>query len=645
MRRRRFLQGTGAAAAAFGVLRGVPGCKPLPTDPGLASPFAALRERYFLRTLELNPVLSTYLGGDGYLPRLRPLNGKLRDFRQEKLADEIGWLKGIRGELAAMPASTLAIADRIDHGVMEAQIAFLLHMLEDRKYQQRAVDTYTNEPFRGVDWHIQQMAPDGVTGGLGNEAEWDDVVSRVAAVPAYLRNAQAQLEAGVRANNLPDKRLVVIDGVKASTDAAGYFAKELPALALKHTLGRSFQKKLTERLEATGKAAALAFEAFRGFLERTFDPGEQTDRFVAGEEEYAWRLKNCLLEKRTPAELFEYGASEVARYEKMLFEVAAEVAKDRKLALAFGSAAEKRASVRAVLADLEKEAPKNDDELFRWYRECGERCVQWGRDRGMFDVPKDYKLDVLPLPAILHGGGGASYYPAPAFKRTGVGRFYLEPTGNDPALLAANNRSTIADTAVHEGFPGHDWHYKFMTQHARSISNVRWLSVGAVEDSFSMWADSMASEGWGLYAEDLMAEPAPGRPHGFYDAAEHLVELQWQIVRAVRVRVDSGIHTNRMTITEAIDYFGETAAFYPGACKKAADDPAARAICDGASDQVFRYAKWPTQAITYNLGQAAIVELRDAESKKLGKLFSAKDFHERFMKMGTIPAGYFREVF
>jgi len=171
------------------------------------------------------------------------------------------------------------------------------------------------------------------------------------------------------------------------------------------------------------------------------------------------------------------------------------------------------------------------------------------------------------------------------------------------------------------------------------------LSVGAVEDSFSMWADSMASEGWGLYAEDLMAEPVAGKPHGFYTPEEHLVELQWQIVRAVRVRVDAGIHTGRMTFDQAVDYFGEAASFYPGACKKAGEDPAARAICDGASDQVFRYSKWPTQAITYNLGQAAIVELRESEKKKLGQLFSAKDFHERFMKMGTIPAGYFRDVF
>lgn len=631
-------------AAAFGALRMLPGCPKQGTRA--AAPltgFAAVRERYFLGTLERNPVLSTYLGGDGYAPKLRERNRALRDFRPDALQGEIAWLESIRAELARFPAATLATGDRIDHGVIDAQARFLLHMLKDRRYQQRAVDTYTNEPFRGVDWQIQQMTPEG--GGIGTELEWDDVVARVGAVPAFLRGAQEQLRAGVAANNVPDKRLVLIDGIKASNDAAAYFTKELPALAAKHTAGRPFSESLARRLDAVGRAAGFAFEAFRGLLERSYDLGEQADRYILGEDEYAWRLKHCLLDTRSPAELWEYGASEVARYQTMLFAVAEEVAKDAKLGLPFGSESERRASVRAVLAHLEKDAPRDDDELFRWYRECGDRCVEWGRERGMFDVPADYRLDVLPLPAILHGSGGASYYPAPAFKRGGVGRFYLEPTGNDPALLAANNRATIADTAVHEGFPGHDWHYKFMTQHAREISPVRWLSVGAVEDSFSMWADSMAAEGWGLYAEDLMAEPAPGRPHGFYDAAEHLVELQWQIVRAVRVRVDVGLHTGRMTIDQAIDYLAESASFYPGACANAADDPAAGAVCGAASDQIFRYSKWPTQAVTYNLGQAAIVELREAERKRKGAAFSAKEFHERFMKMGTIPAAYFRDVF
>ena len=203
----------------------------------------------------------------------------------------------------------------------------------------------------------------------------------------------------------------------------------------------------------------------------------------------------------------------------------------------------------------------------------------------------------------------------------------------------------MADTAVHEGFPGHDWHFKYMTQHSAEIANIRWLTPGAVEDSAAMWEDSMATEGWALYSEELMAEPGPGRPHGFYTPAEHLYELRGQLLRAVRVRVDVGLHTGRMTFDEAVDYFTEHAQFYPGACARATRDPAARALCQIATRAIYRYSKWPTQAVTYNLGKNEIVGLRDEARRRQGSGFSARAFHERLMRMGTIPVGYYRDAF
>src|SRR5262249_13275326 len=243
------------------------------------------------------------------------------------------------------------------------------------------------------------------------------------------------------------------------------------------------------------------------------------------------------------------------------------------------------------------------------YRDTGGRAVSYGREQRLFDVPAEYRLDVIFTPPVLRSSLDAAYYPAPPFKRSGGGRFYLTPTGNDPRQLQVNNRASVADTPVHEGFPGHDWHYKYMTMHAAEISNIRWLTPGAVEDSSSMWEDSMAIEGWALYAEDLMAEPTEGNPHGFYTAAEHLYELQGQVLRAARVRIDVGIHTGRLSFDEAVDYFTEHVQFYPLACAHAARDPVAKALCETATRAVYRYSKWPTQAVTYNLGKQQISEL------------------------------------
>jgi uncharacterized protein (DUF885 family) len=321
------------------------------------------------------------------------------------------------------------------------------------------------------------------------------------------------------------------------------------------------------------------------------------------------------------------------------------VAKEANLSLPFGTDAEKAASVRAVMDHLSQDSPKNDDELFQWYKEAGERAVSYGRDHQLFDVPQDYRLEVTATPPVLRSSIDAAYYPAPTFKKTGVGRFYLTPTGNDPATLKQNNRASVADTAVHEGFPGHDWHYKYMGMHAAEISNIRWLTPGAVEDSSSMWCDSLATEGWALYAEELMAEPAGGRPHGFYTAGEHLYELQGQLLRAVRVRVDTGMHSDRMTFDDAVDFFCQHVDFYPGARMAARTDPKAQAILTVATRAIYRYSKWPTQAITYNLGKNAIRDLREATRKAQGAKFSERAFHERFMRMGPIAVAYFKDEF
>ena len=154
----------------------------------------------------------------------------------------------------------------------------------------------------------------------------------------------------------------------------------------------------------------------------------------------------------------------------------------------------------------------------------------------------------------------------------------------------------------------------------------------------------MAAEGWGLYAEELMAEPVQDRPYGFYSPGEYLYELQGQLLRAARVRIDVGLHTGRMTYDEAMNYFTEHVNFYPGACARAASDPAAKAVCDGATRAIYRYSKWPTQAITYRLGKQRILDLRARADQIAPGPQGRKRFHLLFMQQGTVPPGYFEDV-
>jgi uncharacterized protein (DUF885 family) len=640
--RRSFVSRLMKSTAALGIWRNFPIGESLDSSSA-PTRFSATRDRYFLRFLQLNPVVSTYLGGDGYDPQLSRINGTLRNYDRDALGQERSFYQMVKGELGRLDQQSLTSSERIDYGVLQAQLAFLLHQIEDRRYFERCVDTYVAEPFRGVDWQLQQMQKVSAD-LLGSADEWELVLSRLRAIPGYLNIARENLRAGIQQGNRPDWRMVQHDGVEGSKANADYFGTTLLASARRYLGQRGFVSTFLPELEKAGTEAARAYTDFSNFLPSAYGEDQQ-DRFAAGEDEYNWRLSHCLKVNQTAAELYHYGADQVSLYQARMFEVAEEVARDSKLQLAFGSAADKAASVRRVMDHLAADSPASDDELFRWYREVGARAVAYGREHRLFDIPQSYQLDVVPTPPVLRSTIDAAYYPAPPFKHSGVGRFYLTPTNNDPATLRLNNRASVADTAVHEGFPGHDWHYKFMAQHAREISNIRWLTPGAVEDSSSMWEDSMAAEGWALYSEELMAEPVPGRPHGFYSAAEHLYELQGQLLRAVRVRIDVGIHTNRMSFDDAVNYFTEHVSFFPQACAHGKSDASARAVCQGAQRALYRYSKWPTQAITYNLGKNAIVRLRDAYRAKQGSAYSGKAFHEKLMAMGTIPAGYFHDSF
>jgi uncharacterized protein (DUF885 family) len=672
---------------------------PAPTNDAA---FKELHDRYVREFLRRNPTVNTYLGGAGLDPALREVEGALRDHSAAALEAEDRWLTETQESLSEIDPVTLSPARRIDREVMLAQVRFLLRQHQVRRHQESALDTYVEEPFRAVDWQLQAMTQTGAK-TYGTPEEWSLVLRRAQLVPRYLQTAQDQLTAGVRGNNAPDHRVLRRHGLESTEQNAKYFEKTLPELAkerLSAGRGREERSRRDEFLKQLGEAtkvAAAAYRELRKFIAREFfepagtapapaepprpspppgakgaqktaaakghaeavveevrvgevKPQFREDRYAPGEEEYNWALKNNLRLNTTAGRLYEEAWPVVEATQQEMIKLAREIAAKHNLKAAApeggaGGAADFEL-VRAVFDELGKDYPKTDAEMIKWYEEAARRLVDYGRKSGMFDVPADYKLAVIETPPPLRASvDGAVYYPAPPFKQSGVGRFYVSPTDNDEAALRDNNRSALADLAAHEGFPGHDWHFKVMTQFRDEIAAVRWLTPGSVEDSSSMWQDSMAMEGWGLYSEALLAEPQPNFPNGFYSPEERLYQLQGKLYRDLRVRIDTGLHTGRMTFDEAVDLFSEVVDFRPGPCRDAErlKDEAKRASCRSAERAIFRYSKWPTQAVTYRLGKDQIFDLRREAQGTLGDRFSPKEFHLLFMKQGTIPAGYFRD--
>ncbi|HVR41001.1 MAG TPA: DUF885 domain-containing protein [Thermoanaerobaculia bacterium] len=611
-----------------------------PAEPAVINDIPAIQVigQYVFSFLSMNPSVNTYLGGAGLDPKMKIADGRLRDYSQAALDREDQWLAGVQSELEKIDPATLSAKLRIDREVTLAQIRFLLHQHRDRKYQQKSLDTYTDEPFRSVDFQLQGLTQTGAK-SYGTTGEWGLLIERVNAIPAFLETAEAQLRAGIAANNTPDFRMLYRNGITTSESDAKYFEEELPKIA-SDRIGGPDRATLLAGVGAASKNAAAAYRKFRNFIATTFfdDATKETgvkaqfagDRFVFGEKEYDWALANNLRLKKTTAQLFDESWPVVEQTQKEMTALAQQIAKTHNWP---------DGGVRAVFDQLGKDYPKSDAEMIAWYRDAAFRLVAYARKTGMFDVPEDYKLEVVETPPPLQASiDGAAYYPAPPFKRTGVGRYYVTPTNNNPSALRENNRSALADLSAHEGFPGHDWYYKVMTSGDKKPSAVRWLTPGAVEDSSSMWEDSMSSEGWALYSEALMAEPQTGAPNGFYTPEERLYQLQGKLLRDVRVRIDTGIHTGRIKYDDAVDLYSNTVDFQPGSCRDANLSDMKKASCGTAERAIFRYSKWPTQAITYRIGKDEIYSLREAAGN-----VDPKRFHLLFIRQGSIPAGYFRE--
>ena len=649
------------AAAAAAAQAKPPAAQPVPAQHAADARFAVVEHEYVSYVLQQFPVVATYLGGSAFEPRLEHVDGTLRDYSPAALQKEDVRLAEFRARFAALAPARLTARRRIDRSVALAQIAFLVHEHQVRRQQQRAIDSYVDEPFRGVDWQIQGMTPTGA-GSYGTDAEWQAVIARAGAVPAYLASAQAQLAVGIGAHNTADWRVLTEYGLQSTAADAEYFAKTLPQIAATDITSAQ-RETLLRDLQAAGNQAAAAYRQLRDFVARTFfvdgdgddgddaddtedltpKPAYHADRFAFGASEYDWALHNNLRLTDTAAGLFSASWPVVERTRAEMTALAREIALSHK----WPTSEDGAETVRQVFAQVSQNAPHTDAEMAQGYRQTGQRLVAYARTTGLFDVPSDYRLEVTVTPPPLRAAiEGAAYYPAPPFKKTGVGRFYVTPTGDDLAQLRQeHNYAAMPDLAGHEGFPGHDWHYKVMTQYRDQISPVRWLTPGAVEDSSSMWQDSMAAEGWALYSEALLAEPQPGAPHGFYSPEEHLYQLRGKLYRDLRVRIDTGIHTGRMSFEDAVTLFSQVVDFLPGSCQDAAvlKLDAKAASCKSARGAVTRYSRWPTQALTYRLGKEQILELRKRAQQELGARFSAKRFHLEFMKQGTIPAGYFGE--
>ncbi|MBK6702518.1 MAG: DUF885 domain-containing protein [Caulobacteraceae bacterium] len=223
-----------------------------------------------------------------------------------------------------------------------------------------------------------------------------------------------------------------------------------------------------------------------------------------------------------------------------------------------------------------------------------ERAPQW------FGRLPQARLEVRRVPAFAEAGAPGAYYNPPSLDGSSPGIYYINMRS-----LAEMTRIDLPTQDFHEAVPGHH----FQIALAQELTDTPLLR--------RMTSFNAYSEGWALYAEELADE------QGFHDgdAAGRIGYLRWQLWRAVRLVVDTGLHAKNWTRQQAIDYVSSTTGDLPGV----------------VSTEVDRYIVWPGQACGYELGRREIARLREEARNELGADFDLRGFHDAVLLHGEVP--------
>ncbi|TFW15366.1 DUF885 domain-containing protein [Duganella callida] len=428
--------------------------------------------------------------------------------------------------------------------------------------------------------------------------EYDAYLSRVAQLPAWIDQAIANMRVGIR-KGITQPRAIMVSAlpqfqklVSATPEASIYYTPitKLPASfadADKQRLTAAYRKTIHDQL-----MPALARVAT--FLDKEYIPACRTSTGLGalsdGAAWYQARIANATTTTLTAQEIHAIGLKEVARIQGQ-FEVLGP-----KLGYT-GPAA----GLPVWVAAQPKFYPfKTEEEVQAVYHKLND--VLDTKLPLMFTLQPKARLD-LRLEPELSRATASDHYTAPAGDGSRPGVFWS--VVNDPAKYGSTGMTTLF---LHEGKPGHHFHIALMQE--LNLPNFR-----------KYGGNNAYTEGWALYAETL------GKEMGLFDdPAQYFGHLNDELLRAVRLVVDTGMHAKGWSREQSIQYMKDTLGY----------DVVAKS-------ETERYMAWPAQALGYKVGSLKIQELRKRAEQALGDKFSLPAFHAVVLGDGTLPLALLEE--
>ncbi|HEX7114059.1 MAG TPA: DUF885 domain-containing protein [Steroidobacter sp.] len=540
-------------------------------------------EEYFELSLELNPLQATFLGDPRYNDRLT------NNISPEHLARVLEIDRRFLERAKAFEKQPLPASERLS---LEVFVHDLEASIEGATFpnEQLPINQFfslpTLMPVLGSGTNAQPFA---------TTEDYDKFLKRMHDYVVWSDQAITNMRLGLK-NGVTYPRAVMekvlpqlADIIAANPEDSHFYQ---PLKSFPPAVPESERQRLREAYrEAIVKEINPAYQRLHDFIRDEYLKGARAQvgwsALPRGRQWYAYFVKLYTTTDLSPDAIHEIGLKEVARIRGEMEQVKAQVGFQGDLAAFFEHLKtdprfyyQDEASLLEGFRELKREIDARLPKLF-----------------GRF--PKaDYEVRAVE-PFRAQSSAGAFYQP-PSADGSRPGIFYIN-TFN----LKAQPKFGMETLSLHEAAPGHHFQVAIQ-QELEELPRFRRFGTGYVA----------FQEGWALYAESI------GRELGlFTDPYQYYGRLSDEMLRAMRLVVDTGLHTRNWTRQQAIRYMLENSSMAPS----------------DAEAEVERYIVIPGQALGYKIGQLGISELRKKAEAALGEAFDARDFHDEVLRDGALP--------
>lgn len=534
-------------------------------------------------TLKTSPEFASILGDRRY-------NDQVSEVSEKAVREELAMSKKFLARFEAIDTRAFSEQEKLNRNLM---VRDLRSGIEGAKFNAWQMPVNQMSGIHLGAAQLPSLLP------FATVKDYDDYIVRLGKFPKILDDTVANMRKGMAAGLMPPKFLLEkvaeqAQGIADTKADASPFA--LPLTKIPAEFSDADEQRIRAAILASiEKNVIPSYRRFAAFVRDEYAPKGRTDVGVwslpDGAARYTFQVKNQTTTDLAPEEIHQIGLKEVARIEGEMLAIAKKLGHSDLAS--FNEAIERNPDLEA------KSGQFIIDQYEKFIGQMYARLPQlFGR------LPKA-KLEVVAVPAFREKEAAAASYETGSPDGARPGRVYVN-------TYEATSRTTLSNesTAYHEGVPGHHMQLSIQQELAE-------LPPFRQQGGYTAFI-----EGWALYSERL------GKEVGFYeDPYSDYGRLNDEMLRAIRLVVDTGLHYKKWTRDQVVQFFRDHSAI---------DEVEIQAETD-------RYIVWPGQALSYKLGQLEILELRERAQKELGAKFDIRAFHDEVLGAGALPLSELEE--